>query len=538
MSNKTMTGAKAIVRCLEQEGITTVFGLPGAAICPFYDALSDSYIRHILVRQEQHAGHAASGYARMTGKPAVCVATSGPGALNLLTAIATAYMDSVPLIAITGQVDSELLGRDVFQEADITGAAEPFVKHSYLISNVNEIPKVLKHAFHIAGTGRKGPVLIDIPIDMQTATLEFDYPQKAEIRSYKPSINGHIGQIKRAISAIKSSEKPLLCVGGGVFSANAHQEVFLLSDSLNIPVVTTMMGISCISPCYRLNLGMIGMYGRNTANRAMNEADLLILIGARVGDRAIMSPMGLSKTTKIIHIDIDPAEIGKNIDTDIPIVGDIKNVLTEIIERANGINPFEWTSPIYDEAHTYINSTKSVDPRELISKLMCKAKENACIVADVGQHQIWTAQGYKLNKGRFITSGGMGTMGYALPCAIGAKLAGNDRQVIAVCGDGGFQMSMMELATICENNVGVKIVIINNSTYGMVKELQDKKYNSNNIAVSLDGNPDFVKIANAYGIRSERLTSSCGIDDAVNKLLKDDSPFLLECVVSADFNTF
>ena len=295
----TITAAQAMVNCLLEESVQVVFGLPGAAICPFYDALSRTGIRHILVRQEQNAAHAASGYARLTGRPAVCVATSGPGALNLITGIATAYMDSIPLVVITGQVESGLLGRDVFQEADITGSCEPFVKHSYLVKNAGELPRIFKEAFHIAGTGRQGPVLIDVPVDVQRTKIEFAYPEKVDIRSYRPSLQGHPGQIKRVLTALKNAQRPLICAGGGVFSAGAQEELRQLCRRAGLPVVTTLMGISAVSPMEPLNLGMIGMHGSPVANRAMNEADLLILIGARVGDRAIMSPMGLARNATI-----------------------------------------------------------------------------------------------------------------------------------------------------------------------------------------------------------------------------------------------
>lgn len=529
----TITAAQAMVRCLEFEGVSTVFGLPGAAICPFYDALSKTDIRHILVRHEQNAGHAASGYARMTGKPAVCVATSGPGALNLITAVATAYMDSIPLVVITGQVSRELLGRDVFQEADITGSCEPFVKHSYLIKNAAELPRIMKEAFHIAGTGRQGPVLIDVPFDVQCEKIPFSYPETVNIRSYKPNLIGHPGQLKRVIAALSEAERPLICAGGGVFSADACAELLAFSRKCAIPVVTTMMGLSCIPSDYPLNLGMIGMHGVPEANRAMNMADVILLIGARVGDRAIMSPMGLSRSAKIIHIDIDPAEIGKNISTDIPLVGSAKHILTELSEKCTGIGAPDWSFSLRQRpTPSFTPQGGAVRPGRVIRTLCRAAQDNAVLIADVGQNQIWSARGFAIPHGRFLTSGGMGTMGYSIPAAVGAKLAAPDRQVIAVCGDGSFQMQLMELATIRANSIPVKIIVMNNARLGMVRELQDQKYGGNETAVFLNGNPDFVKLAESYSIRARRIEEDADIGEAVNELLASSEPYLLECAVN------
>lgn len=524
--------AQAMVKCLLEESVEVVFGLPGAAICPFYDALSQSGIRHILVRQEQNAGHAASGYARMTGRPAVCIATSGPGALNLITAVATAYMDSVPLVVITGQVETGLLGRDVFQEADITGSCEPFVKHSYLVKDAAQIPRIFKEAFHIAGTGRRGPVLIDVPVDVQKTVIEYEYPKKAEIRSYKPNLEGHPGQIKRMLSALSKCKRPLICAGGGVFAAGAQEELLQLSKQAAIPMVTTMMGISGIPPLYERYLGMIGMHGAPQANRAMNAADLLILVGARVGDRAIMSPMGLSQTTTIVHIDIDPAEIGKNMATDIPIVGDAKRILAQANEKLGELAFPDWTAEFRLESPPLLPGNGSLRPRHFLTALNAKLPPDAVWVADVGQNQIWSARSYALERGRFLTSGGMGTMGYAIPAACGAKLACPKREVVAVCGDGAFQMEMMELATICQNRIPIKIVLMNNCRLGMVRELQDRQYGGNETAVSLDGNPDFIRLAQAYGIPARRITEDPEIMDAIDEMLETDGPFLLECAVS------
>lgn len=532
-----MTAAQAIVECLKAENIKVVYGYPGAAICPFYDALLDAKddIKHVLVRHEANGGHAANGYARISGKPAVCIATSGPGAVNLVTAIATAYADSIPIVCITGQVNTDQIGRDVFQEADITGAAEPFVKHSYLLSNPSDLPRVFKEAFYIAGTGRPGPVLIDIPMDVQKAEIDFEYPDSVSIRGYKPSTKGNYHQIKRVLSALESAEKPLICIGGGVFASNAQAEICRLAEVMQIPVITTMMGISVFSDDNPLFFGMLGMHGVSSANRAVNDCDVLFLVGARVGDRAVRTPLTLEKTTKILHIDIDPAEIGKNVGADYPLVGDAKLVLRDMLEMAKPMEHKEWIN--------YLNSLKTekdfekspmgtVNPREFMYKLSEAMPENTIISADVGQNQIWAATGYKIKKGgRFITSGGMGTMGYSVPAAIGAKMAAPERPVIVICGDGSFQMEFMELATAIQHGVAIKIVVMTNNRLGMVRELQTNGYNDRQTAVFLDGSPDFIKLAEAYGIKSYRVTNDETMNKAIDILKNSDELSLIEVAV-------
>lgn len=532
--------SQAMVKCLEKENIKVVFGYPGAAICPFYDALEDSEIQHILVRHEANAGHAASGYARITGKPAVCIATSGPGATNLITAIATAYMDSIPLVVITGQVSSELIGRDVFQEADITGAAEPFVKHSYLVKNAEDIPRIFKEAFYISGTGRPGPVLIDIPVDVQNVLIDFSYPKTVEIRSYKPSTKGNALQIKRVLTAIENAKKPIICAGGGVFASNAQDEVKALSELCQIPMVTTMMGISCIPTDSPLYFGMLGMHGIKTANIAIKDCDVLILIGARVGDRAVKSPIIIQETTQIIHIDIDPAEIGKNMTANIPLVGDAKLILKELLEIAKPLDHSEWLK----ELNLHKNKVEykepqqgCINPKQFIAMLSEAMPENSTIVADVGQNQIWTAMNYKIKQGRFLTSGGMGTMGYSVPAAIGAKLANKKNAVVAICGDGSFQMQMMELATAIQHNVDIKIIVMRNNRLGMVRELQTNFYANKLTAVNLDGTPDFILLAKAYGIDSVRVNSAESAEIAIKKLSSSKGMLLVECIVLPDEST-
>lgn len=539
-----ISGAEIMVKCLENEDVKIIFGYPGAAICPFYDFLYRSSIRHVLVREEQNAAHEASGYARASGKPGVCVATSGPGATNLITGIATAYMDSIPMVVITGQVNSELLGRDVFQEADITGACEPFTKHSYLVKNPAELPRVFKEAFHIATTGRPGPVLIDVPVDIQLGSVpEFQYPQKANIIGYKPRTQGHAMQIRKALAAIGEAERPVICCGGGVVLAGARDEFISFVTNSGIPVVSTMMGIGVVPMDCRLYLGMIGMHGHSNANRTMAEADLVILCGARVGDRAVSAPEQMAQKATIIHIDIDPAEIGKNMTAHIPIVGDIRLVLRDFADQVKNTVPKEWVEKVLRYKSEYVplgepdNTSGYVEPRSFMRTLSHMMDDNAILTSDVGQNQIWAARNFNVKEGRFLTSGGLGTMGYALPAAIGAKLAKPLRQVLCICGDGSFQMAMCELGTLCQNDVDIKIVLIQNNRLGMVKEIQSRSYGSRYIATTLDGNPDFVKLAEAYGIRAAVASSNAEAEQLAKEMFQTDKAFILVCRVNPDAPT-
>lgn len=526
-----------MVECLRAEGVSTVFGYPGAAICPFYDELRASDIRHILVRQEQNAAHAANGYARISGRPGVCIATSGPGATNLITGIATAYMDSIPLIAITGQVRSDQLGRDVFQEADITGATEPFNKHSYLVTNARDLPRIFKEAFHIASTGRPGPVLIDVPIDVQQQAVKtFSYPKSVDIMGYKPSVKGHVRQIERAVERIAQAERPVICAGGGVISAGAQKLLKKFAEQTSIPVVTTMMGIGALPSAHPLNLGMMGMYGVQAANRAFHETDLVLLVGARVGDRTVAAPDQLAKRADIIHIDIDPAEIGKNLKTDIPIVGDIAHVLEHLVDKVAYKCPDEWVQEciFFRKQERFEHREQSVNPKAFVWELSRQLPDNAIWVADVGQNQIWSANYAQVRKGRFLTSAGMGTMGYSIPAAIGAQLAAPEQTVCAVCGDGSFQMSMNELATACQHAAPIKVIVMRNTRLGMVRELQDRMYEGHVFATVLDGSPDFIKIAEAFGIPAMRVHNDREAPQAIERLLQESGPFLIECIVSPD----
>ncbi len=535
-----ISGADIMVKCLEAEGISIVFGYPGATICPFYDKLYDSDIKHVLVRQEQNAAHAASGYARCSGKPGVCVATSGPGATNLITGIATAYTDSIPLVAITGQVRSDLLGRDVFQEADITGACEPFVKHSYIVKKTEDLPRVFREAFHIASTGRKGPVLIDIPMDIQENEIEsFEYPEKVNILGYKPNTKGHAIQVKRAVEAIKESKRPIIVSGGGVLLSGVKPKFQKFADATRIPVISTMMGIGVMPSEHEMYLGMLGTHGKRVANRALHEADLVIVCGARLGDRAVAAPHQMSENNTVIHIDIDPAEIGKNVKTEIPIVGDMKNVMNMLIEEIGDYQvPKQWQEtvktwkkelfrvpPVFDGY---------VEPRTLVSHLSAMLRSKAILVADVGQNQIWCANNFRIREGRFLTTGGMGTMGYSIPASVGAKFARPNRDVVVVCGDGSFQMGMNELATIAGHQLAIKIIIMRNHRLGMVRELQDNHYNKRHSATVLEGDPDFLKIADAYGIDHAEASSNEEAEQIIKRIVKSDKPFILVCNVYPD----
>ena len=531
-----ISGADIMIKCLEAEGVDTVFGYPGAAICPFYDSLYKSNIKHILVRMEQSAVHAANGYSRCSNKVGVCVATSGPGATNMITGIATAYSDSIPVICITGQVKRELLGRDVFQEADITGACEPFVKHSYLVNDTKDLPRVFKEAFHIATTGRMGPVLIDIPQDVQEEEIEsFEYPEKVDIVGYKPNYRGHKMQIKKAVDLIKKAEKPLIVAGGGVLSSGSKLDLVKFAETTGIPVISTLMGIGVMPSEHMRYLGMLGSHGKKYANRALAESDLLIVCGARLGDRAVARPDQVSKTSKIIHIDIDPAEIGKNVRTTVPIVGDMKNVIGKLIEEIGDYHiPHEWCETYRDWKEKLYRippvTEGYVEPRSLIAKLSFMMKSKGILVADVGQNQIWCANNFRIREGRFLTTGGMGTMGYSIPAAMGAKLARPTRDVVAVCGDGSFQMNLTELGTIMQNHINVKIIVMRNNRLGMVRELQSKLYESRYSATILE-DPDFIKIADAYGIKSAEVNSNEEAEKIAEHMFKTKEPFILVCNV-------
>lgn len=536
-----MIGADAIVKCLEAEGVEYVFGYPGVAICPFYNSILDSPIRTVLIRTEQNAAHAASGLARVSGKVGVCAVTSGPGATNVITGIATAFADSIPMVCITGQVNSELIGSDVFQEADITGAVESFVKYSYLIKNVNDIPKAFKEAFHIANTGRKGPVLIDIPIDIQNAPLsKFHYPEEVNMRTYKPTVKGNMAQIKKVVKELEKAKRPIICAGGGVQLSGGVEVLRAFSEKYGIPVVSTMMGIGVMPTRHPLYYGMVGNNGRPCANRAMNESDLLLMVGARVADRAVSQPDLITNNKVLIHIDVDPAEIGKNVGPHVPLVGDVRHIFEdlsaqEILCDHTHCAYGEWVKTL-DGYRVSMERKRTpdkdyVDPARFITMLSDTMQEDGIYVADVGQNQIWSCGYHIVRKGRFLTSGGMGTMGYSIPAAMGAKLADKSRQVIAVCGDGSFQMSMMELATMRQHDIPVKIVVLKNNYLGMVREFQHYNYKDHYSVVDLSGSPDLGKLAAAYGMDFLRLSNMDHAQETIDAFLKEDTSMLLECII-------
>ena len=532
-----MNGAQAMVKCLENEGVEMVFGYPGVAICPFYDSLLDTDIKSVLIRTEQNAAHAASGLARVTGKVGVCAVTSGPGATNLITGIATAFADSIPLVCITGQVNSELIGSDVFQEADITGAAESFVKYSYLVKNAEDIPQIFKEAFYIANTGRKGPVLIDVPIDVQNAPVrKFKYTDSVSMRTYKPTVKGHIVQIKKVIAELEKAKRPVICAGGGVLLGDAQKLLREFSHRHKIPVVTTMMGIGAMQTEDPLYFGMVGNNGAPCANRAMNEADMIIMVGARVADRAVNQPEIITKNKVLVHMDVDPAEIGKNAGPTIPLVGDAKHIFSDMLEQELDGDYSEWVVCLQEYEKTMTDTRKPdpafVDPAEFVRRLSDKMEQDAVYVADVGQNQIWSCRNCKIREGSFLTSGGMGTMGYSIPAAMGAKLGAPGRQVVAVCGDGSFQMSMMEFATMRQYQVPVKIVVIANHYLGMVREYQQNTYKGRYSVVELGGGPDLEKLAQAYGMDFIRLEAPDKMDEAIDAFLKDEDAVLMECVIN------
>ena len=550
-----MTGADAIVRCLELEKVSYVFGYPGVAICPFFDSLESTDIESILVRTEQNAAHEANGYARISGKPGVCAVTSGPGATNVITGIATAFADSIPLIVITGQVESRLLGSDVFQEADICGASESFVKYSYTLRNAEEIPKVFKEAFHIAMTGRKGPVLIDIPIDVQKASLrKFQYPDDLKMRTYKPTVQGNPVQIKRLFQRLENVKKPILCVGGGVHLAGVSEKVREFSHKFNIPVVSTMMGLGTMQDIDPLYFGMVGNNGRSYGNKAMNRAELIIMMGARVADRSISQPDLITENKTLVHIDVDPAEIGKNAGPEIPLVGDLSSVLDSLLHVEAELSYPDWMEElngIKEETELLIEKKKKeelnatlVNPYYFLRELNLALQDDAIYVADVGQNQLWSCKHYKMKEGRFLTSGGMGTMGYSLPAAIGAYFAEkeiacledrkNKKEIIAVMGDGAFQMSLMELATLRQYSAGVKIIVFHNGVLGLVRQYQKTVYKEHYSMIDLSGNPDLSMLSKAYGLSYFSVKENKEVKESIRAFLDKEENGILEVFVDME----
>ena len=502
-----LNGAQILIKALQEQGVDTIFGYPGGAVLEIYDALKESDIRHVLVRNEQGGAHAASGYARAAGKVGVCLATSGPGATNLVTGIATAYMDSVPMVAFTGQVPRSMIGTDAFQEIDITGITSPITKHNYLVQNVEDLARIIAEAFYIARTGRPGPVLIDIPRDVSQALTEYVPVTEVDIRSYKPTVSGHMGMIKRAVNVIKDSKKLVICVGGGVVAGNAAAEVMQLAQMKNATVVATMMGLSGYPAEEERFLGMLGTYGNEGANLAVQDCDCFLALGMRFDDRVISVPGKFAPNAEIIHVDVDPAEIGKNVDIDIPIVGDLKTVLGELIQQLEKQTDLTVCEALYPQIALPMSAGLNVPwTMQLVESLV--DKEKTIVTTDVGQHQVWTANSYRFDTPRkFISSGGLGTMGYGIPAAVGAQIACPDNLVIAVTGDGSFQMCMHELGTILEQELPIKILVFNNTVLGMVRQLQYHYSGQRYSGVHFNKTVDFMALAKAYGAAGYQITS-------------------------------
>jgi acetolactate synthase-1/2/3 large subunit len=561
---KKHTGAEILIDALEKEGIDTVFGYPGGVLIPLYDALYDcDTIDIVLTRHEQGAAHAADGYARVSGKTGVCMGTSGPGATNLVTGIATAFLDSIPMVAISGQVATPLLGTDAFQEADMVGVTRPITKHNFLVKTVEELPDVLRRAFYIANSGRPGPVLVDLPKDVTTAVLEnYSYPETVSIRSYNPNLDGHPGQVKKAVQAIKKAKKPLIYAGGGVIISGAEDELLKLAETIDAPVTTTLMGLGGFPGSHELFVGMPGMHGSKAANHGLQNSDLIISVGARFDDRVTGDVTKFAPHADIIHIDIDPASISKIITVDIPVVGDAKRILADINKTVAPKKHPDWKMFLQGFKEKYMygykNKTDIMMPQYVIEELHRLTKGDAVVTTDVGQHQMWAAQYYLFQKPRkWLTSGGLGTMGYGLPSAMGASFAIGKKPVWSISGDGGFQMNLQELATIKINKVPVKAIIINNKYLGMVRQWQDIFFNKRYSSVCLAGNaecdgcskeqectlrdeyiPDFIKLSESYGIPARRVVEPGDIYDALIWAEETEGPVLLEFVVSAEANVF
>jgi len=538
-----MTGAQILIECLKCENVEVMFGYPGGVVLPIFDKLYDAPIKFILTRHEQGAAHAADGYARVTGKVGVCLATSGPGATNLVTGLATAYMDSIPIVAITGQVKSFLIGNDAFQEADITGITRPITKHNYLVEDVKDLARIVKEAFHIAATGRPGPVLIDLPVDIQQQETEFSYPEKVEIRGYNPTYEGHPGQIKRAAKAISESKKPILYVGGGAITSGASEEVRELAIKNGIPVTMTLLGLGAFPATHELCLGMLGMHGTAYANHAIMDSDLILAIGARFDDRVTGKIDAFAPHAKIIHIDIDPASVSKTVDVDIPIVGDAKHVLQVLIKSVKKPDTTAWLAQIGEWKKTYplkYKDDEKLRPQYVVEQICDVTKGEAIICTEVGQNQMWTAQWFKFIKPRtMISSGGLGTMGYGFPAAIGAALGSPGVPVFDIAGDGSIQMNIQELATAVANKLPVKIAILNNCYLGMVRQWQELFYNKRYSYTCLEGTqPDFVKLAEAYGAVGMRITRKEDVRSAIEKALAIDNTVIMDFMVEKEENVF
>ena len=537
-------GGQIVCEALIREGVDVIFGLPGGAILPLYQILPQyPELRHILVRHEQGAAHAADGYARVTGRPGVAWATSGPGATNLVTGIATAQMDSVPMVVITGQVGRAAIGSDAFQETDITGITLPITKHNYLVMHASEIAGAIKEAFHIANTGRPGPVLVDIPKDVFTEEVEVDWPNEVDLPGYRPTTRGHRLMIRRAAELIDSARRPVILAGHGVIISRAYDELRELAEKAQIPVITTLLGIGSFPESHVLSVGMPGMHGMAYASLAIDEADLLIALGMRFDDRITGDTSTFAQNSKKIHVDIDPTEIGKNVPVDVPIVGDIKRVLTDLNKRTQPATRLEWLKRVErlkrDHPSMLVRDTDKLIPQYVIKEISDATRGEAVIVTGVGQHQMWAAQHYTFNEPcSLVSSGGAGAMGYEVPGAMGAQVGKPDKVVWSIAGDGGFQMTMCELATMVENRIPVKIAIMNNGYLGMVRQWQELFYEREYVATGYSGNPDFVKLADAFGIYGARVTGKSEVRSAIREAMAFDGPAIVDFVVEQEENVY
>jgi acetolactate synthase-1/2/3 large subunit len=544
-----LKGAQILVECLKREGVEYIFGYPGGANLPIYDALYDAPIRHILVRHEQGAAHMADGYARATGRTGVCLATSGPGATNLVTGLATAFMDSIPIVALTGQVRTYLIGNDAFQEADVCGITRPITKHNYLVKDVRELARTIREAFYIASTGKPGPVLVDIPVDVSQAETEFVWPEKIEIRGYKPErfLEGHPGQIQKAAHLIVESKKPVIYVGGGALMSNAAEEVTELVELLGAPVTTTCMALGIYPEDRPYSLRMLGMHGAASTNYAVQYCDLLVSVGARFDDRVTGKVDTFSPHSKKIHIDIDPASIGKNVRVDVPIVGDVKRVLRELIKVLKDIGQkpdcAEWWEQIrqWQKQHplTYHQDPEGKLKPQYVLEVLSDLTRGQCIMTtDVGQHQMWACQFYRWTRPRsYITSGGLGTMGYGLPAAIGVQLGRPNEMVICLTGDGSFVMNIQELATAVDEKLPIKCIIINNNYLGMVRQWQELFYHRR-FSYSRLRPPDFVKVAEGFGAKGVKISKPKEVRPVLEQVLRDDACWVVDCICDEEEKVF
>ncbi|MCK4993629.1 MAG: biosynthetic-type acetolactate synthase large subunit [Candidatus Omnitrophica bacterium] len=534
-------GAQILVDSLLHEGVRVIFGYPGGVILPLTDVLYDTPIDFILVRHEQGAAHAADGYARSTGKVGVCLATSGPGATNLVTGLATAHMDSIPMVAITGQVKTSLIGNDAFQESDVTGITRPITKHNYLVKDISELAKTVKEAFHIASTGRPGPVVIDLPVDVQMQEMEFDYPDKVSLRSYIPTLNPRPGHVRKAAKLIEKSKRPVIYAGGGVIISGAHDQLLELAFKIKAPVTTTLMGLGAFPENNELSLGMLGMHGTAYANHSIMESDLIIAVGARFDDRVTGRLDKFAPEAKVIHIDIDPTAISKNIKVDVPIVCDAKIGLEELNKIVKKPNTKEWLKKVNDWKKKYpltYKTGKKISPQYVVEQIYKVTNGDAIICTEVGQNQMWAAQYYTYTKPRtWISSGGLGTMGYGLPAAIGAKIGRPDKIVFDIAGDGSIQMNIQELATAVANKINVKIAILNNGYLGMVRQWQELFYDKRYASTLITG-PDFVKLAEAYGAVGMRVKNLKDVAKTIKEAIAIPNVVIMDFIVEEEANVF